>query len=175
MDQIIFEQKSSLKELCERLNEKFIAARLSEDGRILTVLLPEIIEGLDLFTDIVFYPQDERMDDISFCAFRTEIADMSEHFTFEGDDIPPDIAADILGFSGNISVVNSMVPIGGYGLETTDGALPFKMLMFNTVVPLIPAIRGKRLTDTLESTLNLVHESLEVSLDQLVHYEFIHK
>ncbi|MCR5789255.1 MAG: hypothetical protein K6G83_05130 [Lachnospiraceae bacterium] len=156
MEKLIQEQREVLAELCERLNKRFVAARLSEDGAVLTVLLPQIRKGTDYFTDIAFFPQTEGMEGISYCSMRTEIADKKDLKTEE-----------MLPFCGKLSAVNSELFFGGYGLELPEGELPFRKLIFSVTVPMIEAIRGKRMTDTLDTTLTMIHGVLSGTLDEV--------
>ena len=70
MEELIQEQNKALTELCDRLNDRKVAAKIEESdaGKILTVLLPGMPDQEELYTDIFFYTQDERMEQVSFCS-----------------------------------------------------------------------------------------------------------
>ncbi|MCR4656726.1 MAG: hypothetical protein K5770_10920 [Lachnospiraceae bacterium] len=157
MEEKIMEQREALKELEKRLGERSVAARLSEDGAVLTVLLPEIIKGKDLFADILFYPQQEGMEGVSFASFRIEL--------MEKTDVQEE---KILSFCEKLSAVNNELLIGGYGLELPDGGLPFGRLVFSTVVPMIAGIRGECMTDMLENALTTVYGTLSDTLEAVL-------
>ncbi len=157
MEKLIKEQKRALKELGDRLSKRFIAARLTEDGTALTVLLPEIIKGKDLFCDVLFLPQQEGMEGNSFASFRTIIEERADIET-----------ENALGFCRRLSEINDTLFIGGYGLELIEDTVSFGQLIFSATVPMIPDIEGKNMADMLEDALTLYHGDLEDSLNEIM-------
>ena len=156
MEELIQEQRNALKNLCDRLNERKVAAKIEETGErmLLTVFLPQTEQ--EYFTDIFFFPQEERMEQISFCCMRTVIRDL----TGIKDE-------DVLGFCRRISEQNGLLPIGGYGIERTEDGLHLKTQVFSATRPVDPVIRGEKLTDTMEDTLALIVQTIAQTVPEL--------
>ncbi len=159
MEELIKEQKNALISLCDRLNERKVAAKIEDSGDItmLTVFLPGAPEGTELFTDICFFPQEERMGQVSFCNMRTEIRDLSGIGIEEIND-----------YCRKVSELNATLPIGGYGTELSDDETQLKRLLFTATVPIVPTIKGDKLTDTVEDTLALVVQTISETAAELL-------
>ena len=110
----------------------------------------------DVFTDILFMPEDERMENASFCAIRTTVADLTE--------FPEE---NILKLCRDICIVNNELPIGCYGVSTTEGSLPLKALVFSVTVPIAAGISGDLMTDTIEDALTLAAATIEETISGL--------
>ncbi len=157
MKELLKDQQASLKALGKRLNDRKVAAKYYDKDKLLTVLLPVKAGEGDLFTDIMFLPEDERMEDVSFCSLRTVVADLS------------DTAEDkILKLCRDVCIVNNELAIGCYGVQTTDGKLPLKALVFSVTVPIVPEIKGERMTDTIEDALSLTAVSIKETASRIV-------
>jgi len=158
MEELIKEQKNALVSLCDRLNKRKVAAKLEDSGDItlLTVYLSGTPEGTELFTDICFFPQEERMGQVSFCNMRTEIKDLSGLELEKVND-----------YCRRVSELNITLPIGGYGIELSDDGTRLQRLLFTATIPIVPSIKGEKLTDTLEDTLALVRETIIQTMDGL--------
>ena len=151
MEELIKEQKNALVSLCDRLNKRKVAAKLEDSGDItlLTVYLPGTPEGTELFTDICFFPQEERMGQVSFCNMRTEIKDLSGLELEKVND-----------YCRRVSELNVTLPIGAYGIELSEDESRLQRLLFTVTIPIVPEIKGEKLTDTLEDTLGLSAETI---------------
>ena len=153
MDKIEKMRKAALKELCERLNKRAVAARLTEEDSILTLLLPFVVKGEDVFCDIFFLQTDERAGDASVLTLRTEIADVSK---LEGDDL--------LNLCMRVSVLNDNLPLGAYGVTVSDEEGHPDKLVFTTSIPLTGEIRDEKLLKTMENTLSMTAQIIENSV-----------
>ncbi len=144
----------------EKLKEAHVAAKLStsEDSTdVLTVMLPEKIEGKDVFADVFFFPDDERMEGASLFSVLIELNDLSDMEKEKIGELLVKLASE-----------NSVIPIGGYGVSTTEGKLPLKTLMFKAAVPLIPGITGERMETEIIETLTLCFDTVMTSLPDIL-------
>ena len=67
-----------------------------------------------------------------------------------------------------VSELNATLPIGGYGTELSDDETQLKRLLFTATVPIVPTIKGDKLTDTLEDTLALVVQTISETAAELL-------
>ena len=144
----------------ERLKAANVAAKLtpSEDAvDVLTVLLPEKINGEELFVDVFFFPDDEKLEGVSLFTVRAELLDLSR---MEEERIGD--------FLVRLSSANSTLPLGGYGVSTTEGKLPLQTLVFKATVPVIPGITGERMETEVMETLTLCSSVLQTSLPEIL-------
>ena len=153
MDKIEKMRKAVLKDLCERLNKRAVAARLTEKDSILTLLWPFQVKGDDVFCDIFFLQTDERAGDASVLTIRAEIADVSG---LSGDDL--------MSLCMKVSVLNDNLPLGAYGVSVSDEEGHPDKLVFATSIPLIGEIRDERLLEVMESTLSMTAQIIQNSI-----------
>ncbi len=160
------ENKAVLKELCDNLNKRKVAAVLNEETEepYLSLVLDGCNVKDDVFLDIAFMPVGEEMNGISFCVLQSELKDMSD------TDIPR--FSDI---SVVLAVLNSTMTAGSYSVEITEGeeenSVSAGLMKYRYVLPIVPEISGKDSINILERALSMAAFDLQSSLPGL--YEVI--
>ncbi|MCR5487699.1 MAG: hypothetical protein K6F35_09260 [Lachnospiraceae bacterium] len=161
MEDLIKKQKEALSSLCDDLNSRHIAARLSEDGTILSLLLSGKEYGGDIYLDLGFLPQKEELQDISYLLMEGRLGDLSE--------FPPESKGDLAVL---LAVTNGVLCGGHYAmdLEEDEEVLIPKQLLYRYTIPIVPELPAERFTAVLSDALDAAAEDLEDTLKGILSY-----
>ncbi len=135
--------KEVLSELNDRLKERFIPARLIEDGNVLTVLLELKEADISVYGDIFFTSFEAEQEIMGLAVLEWEVMDLSPF----ADQVQGNICVNAAG-------INSQLPFGGYAVRTTEeGEMP--KLIYRGVLPVGQIKDDKWLADELFEAIDI--------------------
>ncbi len=137
-------QENVSERLLTKLDEAFradkIPSRLIEDGKVLTVMIPEESFGTEIYGDIFFQELPQENEKVLFLTQKFDVK------TF--DKLSDEQVAELLAA---VSIMNSVVPSGGYAVELSDKEGEDISLSFRQTIPLPPAFSFEKMLGETET------------------------
>ena len=133
-------QEKILSKLDEAFREDKIPSKLIEEGKVLTVMIPENSFGIEIFGDIFFQEMPEDKDEVLFLTQKFDVK--------EFDKLKDEQVAELLVA---VSMINSSIPVGGYAVELGEKDGEDIRLSYKQTIPIPRAFSFEKIYGEAET------------------------